>query len=81
MLHFVKNFTKDLTFKVAIEGGWTNPPCGLVEFGSFALRAFCINRTQNLLTEAGAATLQQRPEIKIANMVVKIMANSEHPIN
>jgi hypothetical protein len=43
-----------------------------------ALGAFCINQTQNLLTEA---TLQQRREIKIAKMVVKIMAKTEHPIN
>jgi hypothetical protein len=46
-----------------------------------ALRAFCINRTQNLLTEAGETTLQQRREIKIADMVVKIMAKPEHPIH
>jgi hypothetical protein len=46
-----------------------------------ALGTFCINRTQNLLTEAGEATLQQRREIKIANMVVKIIAKPEHPIN
>jgi hypothetical protein len=39
-----------------------------------ALGAFCINRTQNLLTEAGEATLQQRRDIKIENMMVKIMA-------
>jgi hypothetical protein len=41
----------------------------------------CINRTRNLLTEAGEANLQHRREIKIANMVVKKMANPEHPIN
>jgi hypothetical protein len=46
-----------------------------------ALEAFCINRTQNLLTKARKATLQQRREIKIANMVVKIMAKPEHPID
>jgi hypothetical protein len=46
-----------------------------------ALGVFYINRTQNLLTEAGEATLQQRREIKIANMVVKIIAKPEHPIN
>jgi ribonuclease HI len=46
-----------------------------------ALGAFCINRTQNLLIEAGEATLQQRREKKVANMVVKIMAKPEHPIN
>jgi hypothetical protein len=46
-----------------------------------ALGAFSINRTQNLLNEAGEATLQQRREIKIANMVVKIIAKPEHPIN
>jgi hypothetical protein len=42
-----------------------------------ALGAFWINRTQNLLTEAGEATLQQRREIKIVNMVVKIMAKTD----
>jgi hypothetical protein len=46
-----------------------------------ALGTFCINRTQNLQTEAGEATLQQRHEIKIAKMVVKIMTKPEHPIN
>jgi hypothetical protein len=46
-----------------------------------ALGTFCINRTRNLLTEAGDANLQQRREIKIANMVVKKMANPEHPMN
>jgi hypothetical protein len=39
-----------------------------------ALGAFYINRTHNLLTETGEATLQQRRKIKIANMMVKIMA-------
>jgi hypothetical protein len=34
-----------------------------------ALGTFCINRTQNLLTEAEEITLQQR--IKTANVVVK----------
>jgi hypothetical protein len=37
-----------------------------------AMGAFCINRTQNLLIEAGGSTLQQRREIKTANMAVKI---------
>jgi hypothetical protein len=46
-----------------------------------ALGAFCINRTQNLLIEAGEATLQQSREIKIANMVVEKMVKPEHPIN
>jgi hypothetical protein len=46
------------------------------------LGAFCINRTQNLLIEAGESTLQQRREIKTANMAVKITtAKPEHPIN
>jgi hypothetical protein len=46
-----------------------------------ALGAFCINRTQNLLIEAGESTLQQRQEIKTANMAVKITTKPEHPIN
>jgi hypothetical protein len=46
-----------------------------------AVGAFCINRTQNLLTETGETTLQQRRDIKIADMVVKIMAKPEHPIH
>jgi hypothetical protein len=46
-----------------------------------ALGAFYINRTQNLLIEAGKSTLQQRREIKTANMAVKITTKPEHPIN
>jgi hypothetical protein len=46
-----------------------------------ALRAFYINRTQNLLIEAGESKLQQRREIKAANMAVKITKKLEHPIN
>jgi hypothetical protein len=46
-----------------------------------ALGAFCINRTQNLLIEAGESTLQQRREIKTANMAVKIATKPEYSIN
>jgi hypothetical protein len=46
-----------------------------------ALGAFCINRTQNLLIEAEESTLQQRREIKTANMALKITTKLEHPIN
>jgi hypothetical protein len=46
-----------------------------------ALGAFCINQTQNLLIEAEESTLQQRREIKTANMAVKITTKPEHPIN
>jgi hypothetical protein len=46
-----------------------------------ALGAFCINRTENLLIEAGESTLQERREIKTANMTVKITTKPEHPIN
>jgi hypothetical protein len=46
-----------------------------------ALGAFCINRTQNLLIEAGESTLTQSREIKTVDMVVKITKKPEHPIN
>jgi hypothetical protein len=46
-----------------------------------AVEAFCINRAQNLLIEAGESTLQQRREIKTANMAAKITPKPEHPIN
>jgi hypothetical protein len=46
-----------------------------------ALEEFCINRTQSFLFGAGESTLQQRREIKSANMAVKITAKPEHPIN
>jgi hypothetical protein len=36
---------------------------------------------QNLLIEAGESALQQRREIKTANMAVKIITKPEHPIN
>jgi hypothetical protein len=42
-----------------------------------AVGAFCINRTQNLLIEAGESTLQQR--VKTANMTVKITTKPEGP--
>jgi hypothetical protein len=38
-------------------------------------------RSENLLIEAGESTLQQRREIKTANMAVKITTKPEHPIN
>jgi ribonuclease HI/endonuclease/exonuclease/phosphatase family metal-dependent hydrolase len=46
-----------------------------------SIGSFCICKTENLLCEAGAETLEQRRKINIVRTVLKIRSNADHPLN